>query len=265
MYGYIYKTTNLINGKIYVGKHKSSYFTEDYKGSGKIIKLAIKKYGLDNFKLELVEWCEDEISLANREIYWISYYRRLLGIENCYNIDKGGIGGEFGGFSWKGRSQSLTHKTRKGESLRLSGKMRGPNHPFYGKPRSEEHRLHLSQANKGNPRLHSFKGVKNSDETRAKKSIAMMGNKNALGKKRSFDTVFHSKCYICGKEFLGTNSNSRYCNECKSALKADRDNYQIDMSNYKKIYHLTCKKCGKPYIAGSSHSRHVECLGDSNE
>ncbi len=48
MYGYIYLTTNLINKKKYVGQHKSSKFDERYKGSGKLIKKAFKKYGKEN-------------------------------------------------------------------------------------------------------------------------------------------------------------------------------------------------------------------------
>lgn len=55
MYGYIYKTTNLINGKFYIGKHKSEKYDPSYYGSGKIIRLAIKKYGLENFKNEVLE------------------------------------------------------------------------------------------------------------------------------------------------------------------------------------------------------------------
>lgn len=57
MYGYIYKTTNLINNKIYIGKHKSNLFDINYYGSGKIIRRALNKYGKDSFKLELLEEC----------------------------------------------------------------------------------------------------------------------------------------------------------------------------------------------------------------
>ena len=54
MYGYIYKTTNLINGKIYIGKHKSEKYDKNYYGSGKIISIAISKYDISNFKNELL-------------------------------------------------------------------------------------------------------------------------------------------------------------------------------------------------------------------
>lgn len=45
MYGYVYQTINLINGKKYIGKHKSNVFDESYKGSGVYLSRAIKKYG----------------------------------------------------------------------------------------------------------------------------------------------------------------------------------------------------------------------------
>ena len=46
MYGYVYKTTNLLTGKIYVGQHKSEKFDEKYFGSGKILKAEISQHGI---------------------------------------------------------------------------------------------------------------------------------------------------------------------------------------------------------------------------
>ena len=45
MYGYIYETTNLINGKKYIGKRVSKTFDKYYKGSGKLLRKAFTKYG----------------------------------------------------------------------------------------------------------------------------------------------------------------------------------------------------------------------------
>ena len=58
MIGYIYKTTNLKNGKIYIGQHVASKFEPNkYIGSGCLFKTALKYYGISYFKCELVGTC----------------------------------------------------------------------------------------------------------------------------------------------------------------------------------------------------------------
>lgn len=85
--GYIYKTTNLINGKVYIGQHIAN--GDKYIGSGTIITKAIKKYGLSNFKIETLEWCDNRETLNEREKYWIKATVDAESI-NCYNIKCGG-------------------------------------------------------------------------------------------------------------------------------------------------------------------------------
>ena len=58
-YHYIYKITNLINGKIYIGQHTTSNLDDGYMGSGKILMRAIKKYGVENFRKEIQGFYED--------------------------------------------------------------------------------------------------------------------------------------------------------------------------------------------------------------
>lgn len=85
----IYKTTNIINGKYYVGKDEKN--NPDYLGSGKILKTAIIKYGRENFKKEILETCVDRKVLNERERFWInSLSATTLG----YNITEGGAGGQ---------------------------------------------------------------------------------------------------------------------------------------------------------------------------
>ena len=90
MYGYIYETTNLVNGKKYVGQKKSKVFLkEEYLGSGKLILLAIKKYGKENFSIKLIEECNTREELDEREIYWIANLRKNYSPSMIYNIADG--------------------------------------------------------------------------------------------------------------------------------------------------------------------------------
>ena len=60
---YVYITTDLINGKKYIGvsNNKNVYYKTYYIGSGKLLKLAIQKYGRKNFKKEIIKEFNDEI------------------------------------------------------------------------------------------------------------------------------------------------------------------------------------------------------------
>lgn len=90
MFGYIYKTTNIINNKIYIGQHVSPVFEPDkYIGSGKRLQLALKKYGRENFKNELLCECNSQQELDEKEIYYINIFNstnRTIG----YNLTSGG-------------------------------------------------------------------------------------------------------------------------------------------------------------------------------
>lgn len=89
MIGYIYKTTNTVNNKIYIGQHHATEYDNNYIGSGPILKKAINKYGKDNFINEILEICETEEELHLKEEYWIlTLNARDHNIG--YNIAKGG-------------------------------------------------------------------------------------------------------------------------------------------------------------------------------
>lgn len=89
-YGYIYKTTNLINGKIYIGQHKATEFDNKYKGSGVILRKTFKKYGKENFKVELIDDSANDKNELNRlEVYYIQKYN-ARNPEVGYNLHCGG-------------------------------------------------------------------------------------------------------------------------------------------------------------------------------
>jgi hypothetical protein len=87
MFYTIYKITNQINNKYYIGKHITKNLDDGYMGSGKLIRRAIKKYGVENFTKEILEILDDEQSMNNRE-------KELVVIsEDSYNLCPGGHGG----------------------------------------------------------------------------------------------------------------------------------------------------------------------------
>ena len=89
---YVYQITNLVNGKVYVGRRKSEDpVTDSYMGSGTQIRSAIKKYGLGNFKKEILAVFNDEIEAAKVEATLVT--KEFCLREDTYNMHEGGYGG----------------------------------------------------------------------------------------------------------------------------------------------------------------------------
>lgn len=145
MYGYIYETTNLINGKKYIGQKKSDKFLGNkYLGSGKYLKQAVRKYGENSFNVKLLEKCSSEEELNQKEIYWINVYRNNNII--LYNICDGGHYRFYNtGHVFSNEHREKISKAHKGKKL------------------SEETKIKISKAQKGK---------KLSEETRTKMSIS---------------------------------------------------------------------------------------------
>lgn len=92
MYGFIYETTNLINGRKYIGKRIYSEGWESYLGSGELLKLAIKKYGKENFQRTILKECRTSKELEEAEKYYIKLYDAVANLA-YYNLAEGGTGG----------------------------------------------------------------------------------------------------------------------------------------------------------------------------
>ena len=93
MYGYIYITTNTVNDKKYIGKHRSPVFDASYHGSGFLLKKAMDKYGEDKFKTELLQECSSLAELNLQEQQLIEKYD-AVNREDFYNLLSGGDGGD---------------------------------------------------------------------------------------------------------------------------------------------------------------------------
>lgn len=192
----IYKTTNLINGKYYIGKDAKN--DKNYLGSGIAIKKAIIKYGKENFKKEILLHCNNLKELNEKETEIIN--ESAVNDPNSYNLVLGGQGGNFSKFvkhnPFKGvgykqyfinklgeekglkkyeeylkkKSESVSGEKNgmygssklKGEKNGMYGK-KGEKCPFYGIKRTEEQRENYRKAQLGK---------KLSNKTKSKMSLS---------------------------------------------------------------------------------------------
>lgn len=167
---YIYLIVNAVNGKTYVGQRKSSKecHLDSYMGSGKLLKKAKQKYGIENFEKFLIQYCYSKEETDKAERFWIAEYRCRGKAE--YNIANGGEGASGVHHSEETRRKiSEVHKGKKvSEETR-----RKMSEAAKGRVFSEETKRKLSEAQKG--RTGFWQGKHPSEETRRKLSEARRG------------------------------------------------------------------------------------------
>ena len=198
----VYKTTNLVNRKIYIGQDSKN--NPDYLGSGKIIKRAIEKYGKENFTKEIIEVCGSKHEMDEKEKYWI---KTLKTIDNGYNISEGGAG-------CLGCKQSDETKQKRRE------KNIGEKNPMFGKRLSDKTLFERSEKVK---KEGTFKGDKNPNfkyKLYENELIKLYINENKTIKEIS-------KIYNCSVDVI--NDNLRKFNIYKQ--KSNKYNLNIDKIN----------------------------------
>ena len=131
----IYKITNKITGKCYIGQTtlplSKRWYKHAHDSKCPAIRDAIAKYGVDCFTIETIDVANTIDELNEKEVYWINFYNSL--VPNGYNLRDGG------------RNYKCSESTKR----KLSALNSGVNNPNYGKPRSDETKRKVSEARKG--------------------------------------------------------------------------------------------------------------------
>ena len=140
----IYRIINRINGKTYIGQHKYKKLNDNYMGSGIHIKRAIKKYGIENFKKEILEFDIPNVDLANDWEQMYILFERAKGKAE-YNIANGGKGSA--GFHHSEEYKRLLSETMKGNTINK------------GRKRSDETKRKISEAKKERNFLKNIENV----------------------------------------------------------------------------------------------------------
>lgn len=163
---FCYRTTNLVNGKTYIGKRTTDKIDDGYLGSGTLIGHAIRKYGRENFTREIIEFYESSEAAFIAEVEHISSARGSG--ERLYNLATGGTGTRLGPNKAKGRA---------GKDNFWYGKSRsGELNPMYGKHHGEATRAKMSKSQSAAylaGRIHPMKGRA---KTEKQKSAAKTSN-----------------------------------------------------------------------------------------
>lgn len=211
---YVYETTNLINGKKYIGKRscKCEIENDRYIGSGKLLKKAIRKYGKESFSKRILIICETEEEAYIEEEKFI-LENDSVESEMYYNVagcGKGtGSGKNHPRYGVKlskeqvqrmidrCKNNPISEDTRRRMREAKKGKMIGADNHFYGKKHTEEARAKMSIASSSKTMPH---------EARMKISKALSGKNSPMyGKSKTIETRIKISESRKGKSLGGDN------------------------------------------------------------
>ncbi len=201
---YVYIVTNIINGKRYVGSSRKSQIDENYYGSGKLIKNALKKYGKENFTRDIL-W-QGEGNARDVESYWLEYFDASSN-PMFYNMTNDARGNDLHKEDTKRTvSEKLTgRKFSKEICMKISQKKKGSTTSKKGKP--DGPKPGVSDAHKGRVSPNKGKGKSVSLYTIDGEFIQTYGSYYDL----ALDLNIHHetvRCHLVGK--ANTICNKQY-------------------------------------------------------
>jgi len=170
-----------MNGKIYIGSHKTPNLNDGYMGSGKYLKRALEKHGIDNFVKEILFIFDTPELMYAKEAELVN--EEFLTEANTYNLKVGG----FGGWDYVNKNNSSHSKEHMNKmcKARIS---KYPNGTFYGRSHTEETNKRISTSLAALA-LRTFLGKKHTDAT--KQLISEKAKIHSKGKRNSqFGTMW---------------------------------------------------------------------------
>lgn len=180
-YHFIYKTTNLLNGKYYIGMHSTNDLDDGYMGSGKRLRYSVNKYGKENHNVEVLEFFEDRKKLTAREKEIITLNE--IAKEECMNLMIGGKGG------FISDEQQISRSTAAGKA---SAKARIENKELGEKMKKVASVNFIKAHVEGKIKYNTFVDRKHSEETKKLMSEIASG-KNTGEKNSQFGTCWIKK------------------------------------------------------------------------
>lgn len=236
----IYKTTNKINGKIYIGIHSTSNLNDGYLGSGRLFLKALKKYGKDNFKREILFDLPTRGEAEKKEE--IIVCEEFVKNNNNYNVALGGRSGN--GLSNKGRKHTpeaiqkiiqaqtgmkLSEETRYKISKAHKGKKLSPEV-------IEKQRIGRNKFYQNNTATH--KGYKHSEESKKKISEAHKGNKFSKERRVRHSELLKGKSGLKGKPVIDTETGVVYQTITKASIELNIKPRTLWRNIKKENYHI---------------------------
>jgi group I intron endonuclease len=166
----VYQVTNLINGKFYVGYHKTANVNDSYLGSGTVLRRAVAKYGEENFRKEILFTFNNANDAFAKEEELVQQHQ---GNPQCYNLRKGGKGG----FDFINRS---------GLKFRWGS---GSANPHYGHRQTEKNRNAVAASNRRR-RKHPVREVQHIGVAESNRHRSWTGeSRDKLGRSQRKKTV----------------------------------------------------------------------------
>jgi len=230
----VYKTTNVINGKMYIGVDGVN--DPSYLGSGKILKKSIEKYGRQSFRKEILKEFESIEEAYLYEKFIISELDAVTS-DNYYNISEGGKGG-WSHIEVSGESNPMYGKSTKDIMIKKHGEEIGleiynksrevagekTSLALSGKPKSDSHKKSLSLAKKEfweslteeekiSRRLKMSHDMLNANISRSEEYKNKM-RESIKNKSKQIHKI--GKCDVCGREMNVANLSRWHGKNCKS-------------------------------------------------